>query len=60
RVLDREAAIRAALQSAVAGDAVLILGRGHEQTQWIGSRQIAFDDRRVTARLLKELALTNP
>lgn len=60
RVLDRESAIRAALQSAVPGDAVLILGRGHEQTQWIGSRQIAFDDRRVTARLLRELSLTNP
>ena len=49
-------AIRAALRSAAAGDVVLILGRGHEQTQWIGSRQIAFDDRRVTARLLRELS----
>jgi UDP-N-acetylmuramoyl-L-alanyl-D-glutamate--2,6-diaminopimelate ligase len=56
RVLDRESAIRAALRSAAAGDVVLILGRGHEQTQWIGSRQIAFDDRRVTARLLRELS----
>ncbi|MFN5907531.1 MAG: UDP-N-acetylmuramoyl-L-alanyl-D-glutamate--2,6-diaminopimelate ligase [Planctomyces sp.] len=56
RVLDREAAIRTALQSAAAGDVVLILGRGHEQTQWIGTRQIAFDDRRVTTRLLRELS----
>jgi UDP-N-acetylmuramoyl-L-alanyl-D-glutamate--2,6-diaminopimelate ligase len=55
-VLDREAAIRTALQSAAAGDVVLILGRGHEQTQWIGTRQIAFDDRRVTTRLLRELS----
>ena len=56
RIVDRESAIRAALKSAVAGDVVLILGRGHEQTQWIGERQIAFDDRRVTARLLRELS----
>jgi UDP-N-acetylmuramoyl-L-alanyl-D-glutamate--2,6-diaminopimelate ligase len=56
RCVDREAAIRTALLSARSGDAVLIAGRGHETIQQIQDRQIYFDDRKVTARILKELS----
>ena len=55
QIVDREQAIRAALSSAEPGDCVLIAGRGHESLQVIGTRQISFDDRRVTRRLLREL-----
>ncbi len=45
--LDRRAAIRAALQMARAGDAVLIAGKGHEDYQIFSDRTIRFDDREV-------------
>ncbi len=44
---DRRAAIRAALDEARAGDAVLIAGKGHETTQEIGAVKVPFDDRLV-------------
>ncbi|HEX5631351.1 MAG TPA: UDP-N-acetylmuramoyl-L-alanyl-D-glutamate--2,6-diaminopimelate ligase [Acidimicrobiia bacterium] len=47
--LDRRRAIRRAIEAARPGDAVLILGKGHEQTQDFGNRVIPFDDRRVAA-----------
>ncbi|MFQ5966807.1 MAG: UDP-N-acetylmuramoyl-L-alanyl-D-glutamate--2,6-diaminopimelate ligase [Acidimicrobiia bacterium] len=43
-VLDRRLAIREAIALAQPGDVVLILGKGHEQTQEIGGRLIPFDD----------------
>lgn len=44
---DRRFAIRLALREARAGDLVLIAGKGHETTQTIGERVLAFDDRQV-------------
>ena len=55
RSADRETAIRTALHSARPADSVLIAGRGHETLQQIQDRQIHFDDRRVVARILKEM-----
>ena len=42
---DRRAAIDRALEISEAGDVVLIVGRGHEQFQHIGSETVALDDR---------------
>ncbi|MDA1229600.1 MAG: UDP-N-acetylmuramyl-tripeptide synthetase, partial [Planctomycetota bacterium] len=53
--IDRQQGIHAALELAEPGDVVIIAGRGHEKNQQIGDRNISFDDRRVTRRLLVEL-----
>lgn len=42
---DRRQAIRAALESAVAGDVILIAGKGHETYQITGDVRTHFDDR---------------
>lgn len=52
--LDRREAIRFALEQAVEGDLVLLLGRGHEPLQDLGDRKIEFDDRNVAVELLGE------
>lgn len=60
RCIDRETAIRNALLAAAPGDTVLIAGRGHETIQHFQDRQIHFDDRRVTRRILREISVPNP
>jgi UDP-N-acetylmuramoyl-L-alanyl-D-glutamate--2,6-diaminopimelate ligase len=44
---DRRHAIRRAVESARAGDVVLIAGKGHETTQTVGGQVFEFDDRKV-------------
>jgi UDP-N-acetylmuramoyl-L-alanyl-D-glutamate--2,6-diaminopimelate ligase len=46
-VADRRAAIEAAVRAAGAGDAVLVLGKGHELGQELADRVLPFDDRVV-------------
>jgi UDP-N-acetylmuramoyl-L-alanyl-D-glutamate--2,6-diaminopimelate ligase len=53
--IDRRQAIQRALRVARPGDAVLILGKGHEQTQDFGDRIIPFDDRVVAAEEAEKL-----
>jgi len=53
--LDRRGAIEIALKSAVSGDVVLILGKGHEPHQTIGTLRHPFDDRAVARELLQRL-----
>ena len=53
---DRRLAIRSALESAVAGDVVVIAGKGHERVQEFADRTVAFDDVAVATELLEELA----
>ncbi|MEO1058301.1 MAG: UDP-N-acetylmuramoyl-L-alanyl-D-glutamate--2,6-diaminopimelate ligase [Actinomycetota bacterium] len=45
--VDRQAAIEHAIAVAARGDVVVIAGKGHETTQDLGDRRIAFDDRAV-------------
>ncbi|MYF35575.1 MAG: UDP-N-acetylmuramoyl-L-alanyl-D-glutamate--2,6-diaminopimelate ligase, partial [Synechococcus sp. SB0678_bin_12] len=54
RELDRGLAIHRAVVQAVAGDTVLIAGKGHERVQIIGHEQRPFDDRRVAAAAIAE------
>jgi len=51
-LLDRRAAIAAALEAARPEDIVLIAGKGHETTQTLGKQVLPFDDRAVAAELL--------
>ena len=50
--VDRQAAIRLAIDHASPGDVVLILGKGHETYQDFGTRVVPFDDREVAASWL--------
>lgn len=52
--VDRRAAIGLALGRARPGDAVLILGKGHEQFQHLGGGAAPFDDRAVAASFLAD------
>jgi UDP-N-acetylmuramoyl-L-alanyl-D-glutamate--2,6-diaminopimelate ligase len=52
RQADRGAAIADALGWAVAGDTVVIAGKGHETYQIVGSRVLPFDDRAVAREIL--------
>ena len=51
--VDREHAILRAFRCAEPGDVVLLAGKGHEGTQEIAGRKLAFDDRDVARRLLR-------
>ena len=60
-VVDRAEAIARAIGLARPGDLVLIAGKGHEKTQHVGSRVLAFDDipvRRVDQLLSTETAIS--
>jgi UDP-N-acetylmuramoyl-L-alanyl-D-glutamate--2,6-diaminopimelate ligase len=53
-VLDRRAALAAALDWAAPGDVVLVAGKGHETGQTAGGVTVAFDDRVVVGALLED------
>ena len=59
-VLDRRAAIAAALAAAGPGDLVLIAGKGHETTQTTAGVVTPFDDREVARELLSTAAGGGP
>jgi UDP-N-acetylmuramoyl-L-alanyl-D-glutamate--2,6-diaminopimelate ligase len=52
--LDREAAIRRAVELAGAGDIILVAGKGHETYQESAAGRIDFDDVSVTARAMAQ------
>jgi len=56
-VLDRSAAIQAALSLAQPGDCVMIAGKGHETYQLIGGERLAFDDAEVATTRLYQMAV---
>ena len=53
-ITDRKAAIRAAVNHAVAGDVVIVLGKGHEKGQEISGVIYPFDDRIELARAIED------
>ena len=53
---DRRLAIRHALSTALAGDTVLVAGKGHETSQTIGGERLPFDDRAVVCDEIERLA----
>lgn len=55
RVVDRQEAIRQAFQRAVAGDIVLLAGKGHEQSIERRGEKCAWDERTAARQALMEL-----
>jgi len=55
-LVDRREAIAFAVASALPGDCVVVLGKGHEPGQEISGKRFAFDDRIELARAIEELA----
>ena len=53
--VDREIAIRKALEEAREGDVVVLAGKGHETYQVLSDRTIPFDDREVARKVLHEM-----
>jgi UDP-N-acetylmuramoyl-L-alanyl-D-glutamate--2,6-diaminopimelate ligase len=53
---DRRSAIDEAIAAAQRGDVVVIAGKGHEQTQDLGSSIVDFDDRVVARAVMEEIA----
>jgi len=56
-IIDRCEAIRHALYLAREGDFVVIAGKGHETYQLVKGAVLDFDDRKVAARVLGEIAM---
>jgi UDP-N-acetylmuramoyl-L-alanyl-D-glutamate--2,6-diaminopimelate ligase len=53
RIVDRREAIHRALALAVAGDCVLLAGKGHETYQVIGTEKLPFDEREIVLSELR-------
>jgi UDP-N-acetylmuramoyl-L-alanyl-D-glutamate--2,6-diaminopimelate ligase len=54
RICDRRAAIQHAVAAAGPDDVVVIAGKGHETSQWIGSERLHFDDREEARAALEQ------
>ncbi|RSL31316.1 UDP-N-acetylmuramoyl-L-alanyl-D-glutamate--2,6-diaminopimelate ligase [Salibacterium salarium] len=54
-IIDREEAIRSAVEQAKANDIILIAGKGHETYQVIGDQVLDFDDRMKAYNAIKEV-----
>ena len=53
RITDRKAAIEYALSKAAPQDTVIIIGKGHEDYQILGTTKIHFDDREIVRSYYK-------
>ncbi len=53
--VDREPAIRKALEAAGPGDVVVLAGKGHETYQVLKDGPVPFDDRQVARKVLREM-----
>jgi UDP-N-acetylmuramoyl-L-alanyl-D-glutamate--2,6-diaminopimelate ligase len=54
KIVDREQAIRRAIDLAGPGDIVLIAGKGHEKTQEFADSKVPFDDVAIAARAISD------
>jgi UDP-N-acetylmuramoyl-L-alanyl-D-glutamate--2,6-diaminopimelate ligase len=52
-IVDRREAIRFAIDKAQRGDLVLLVGKGHEKSQTIGSRELPFDEADIAREALE-------
>jgi UDP-N-acetylmuramoyl-L-alanyl-D-glutamate--2,6-diaminopimelate ligase len=57
-VVDRRKGIQAALEMARAGDVVLLAGKGHEQSIFVGKEKLPWDDPTVARETLAALGYT--
>jgi UDP-N-acetylmuramoyl-L-alanyl-D-glutamate--2,6-diaminopimelate ligase len=57
--VDRETAIRKALEEAREGDVVILAGKGHETYQVLKDQSVPFDDREVARKILREMGFHN-
>ena len=55
RIRDREKGIQAAISLLEEGDCLLLLGKGHETYQLIGTEKLPFDERAIVESALEEL-----
>ena len=55
---DRREAMRWCIENAQDGDIIVFAGKGHEDYQEIRGKKYPFDERVVTAEILKELGQT--
>lgn len=61
RIADRREAIRKAVRMARAGDAVLVLGKGHEQSMCFGEIEYPWDDRvALRSAIAEQLGIPGP
>jgi UDP-N-acetylmuramoyl-L-alanyl-D-glutamate--2,6-diaminopimelate ligase len=56
-IADRTQAIATAFAQAQAGDTVLLAGKGHEQSIFIGREKLPWDDRKVAREQLRIVGL---
>jgi len=61
RIADRRAAIRMAVRLARAGDVLIVLGKGHEQSMCFGEIEYAWDDRvALKSAIAEQLGIPGP
>ncbi|MBN1794679.1 MAG: UDP-N-acetylmuramoyl-L-alanyl-D-glutamate--2,6-diaminopimelate ligase [Candidatus Omnitrophica bacterium] len=58
-ILDRQQAIRSALSVASGRDCVVIAGKGHEESQIVGTEQLDFNDMQVARDMLRQLCTSS-
>lgn len=59
-LLDREAALRTAVELSTAGDIILVAGKGHEQYQVVGDTAIPFSDRALLETIAQQMRSSSP
>ncbi len=58
-VIDRREGIKQALETAEAGDTLILAGKGHEEYQVIGDKKVLFSDKQTVLELLRDSAVAD-